>query len=231
MDMANDNYYKSKESSSVKKIECNNINVNNNGFNGATLPASLSGLATDDEAQASDEDKIAASGSDGGDRPSSSDTDFRVVCINNNNNNNVVEGEEPPTPPTTPPTATLSVKKTVTCTSFSNFPQTVQACETILNTILPSSFNIVVTGNNPNPSEFAGSTVPVVVTLGAGDYRVTESAVAPPVIPGIFIFQEENFAGNCLEDGFDSLSAIGTIAAGEFQTCDISNDFTARLFD
>ena len=140
--------------------------------------------------------------------------------------------EEPPVPPTTPPTATLSVKKTVTCTSNSAFPLTVQACETILNTILPSSFNIVVTSNNLNPSaEFAGSTVPVVVTLGAGDYRVTESAVAPPVIPGISIIQEENFAGNCIEDGFDSLSAIGTIAAGEFQTCDISNDFTARLFD
>ena len=33
----------------VKNIECNNINVNNNGFNGATLPTALNGLATDEE--------------------------------------------------------------------------------------------------------------------------------------------------------------------------------------
>ncbi len=42
-------YDNSKDSSNVivKNIECNNINVNNNGFNGATLPTStLNGLAT-----------------------------------------------------------------------------------------------------------------------------------------------------------------------------------------
>ncbi len=42
----------------------------------------LGALATD-EAQASDQGEIAASGSDVG-RPSDSDTDFKVVCIYNN---------------------------------------------------------------------------------------------------------------------------------------------------
>jgi hypothetical protein len=82
-------YDKSKVNSNVivKNIECSNTNVNNNGFNEVELDALqpfLNGLATD-EAQASDEDEIGASslGSDAG-KPSGSDTDFKVVCINNN---------------------------------------------------------------------------------------------------------------------------------------------------
>jgi hypothetical protein len=77
-------YDNSKDSSNVK---CNNINVNNNGFNEVELDALqpfLNGLETD-ETQASDEGEIGATsiGSDGG-RPSGSDTESRVVCINNN---------------------------------------------------------------------------------------------------------------------------------------------------
>ena len=86
----NHSYDKSKDSSSsvsVKKIKCNNINANLNGFNGVdinALPTALRGLAT--EAQASDEDEIDASSSgSGAGRPSGSDSDSRVVCINNNN--------------------------------------------------------------------------------------------------------------------------------------------------
>ena len=84
-------YDKSKDSSSitVKKIKCNNININLNGFSGneiGTAPTSdLSALAT--EAQAEDEGEVGAStlgnsgGSNGG-RPSGSDSDSRFVCIN-----------------------------------------------------------------------------------------------------------------------------------------------------
>ena len=98
-------YDKSKDSNSVtvKKIKCNNINVNLNGFSGneiGTAPTSgLDALAT--EAQAADEGEVGAStlgnggGSDGG-RPSGSDSDSRFVCINNNDNN--VGGETPVTP-------------------------------------------------------------------------------------------------------------------------------------
>ena len=88
-------YYKSEDSSNVnvKKIECNNINTNLDGFNGVelgTLPTALSGLASD-EAQVADEGEIGSSsfesgsdGSDGSGRPSGSDSDFKVVCIYNN---------------------------------------------------------------------------------------------------------------------------------------------------
>ena len=103
-----DNSYPSKDSGNVivKKVKCNNINVNLNGFNGievnAVPPSTLNALATD-EAQAADEGEIGASsfgsgggGSDSG-RPSGSDSDSRYVCINNND----FEVVTPPEPPDT----------------------------------------------------------------------------------------------------------------------------------
>jgi hypothetical protein len=102
----NNSYDKSKDSShsvSVKKIKCNNINVNVNGFNGVkvgTLPTALTGLATNEAQASADGDEIGASsfgsggsGSDG--RPSGSDNDSRFVCINNNDFAVVEEEEEP----------------------------------------------------------------------------------------------------------------------------------------
>ena len=90
-------YYKSKDSSNVK---CNNINVNVNGFNGATLPTALRGLATDEAQTSADEGELGASSvessgvSNDGGKPSGHDSDSRFVCINNNNNV-IVEREEP----------------------------------------------------------------------------------------------------------------------------------------
>ena len=97
-------YDKSKDSSSVtvKKIKCNNINVNLNGFSGnkiGTAPTSDPGaLAT--QAQAEDEGANGASGNDGrgGDdgRSSGHDSDSRFICINNNDNSG--GGGTPDTP-------------------------------------------------------------------------------------------------------------------------------------
>ena len=88
-------YYKSKDSSGnviVKKIKCNNINANLNGFNGievGTLPTALRGLALD-EAQGSDEGERGAVESDVG-RPLGHESNSRFVCINNNDNTPVGE--------------------------------------------------------------------------------------------------------------------------------------------
>ena len=75
------NYYKSKDSSS--NVKCNNFNVNGLGIN--ALPPALNGLATDETQAAAEEGEVGASssGSDGG-RSSGSNTDFRGVCIYNN---------------------------------------------------------------------------------------------------------------------------------------------------
>ena len=88
-------YDKSKDSSSVtvKKIKCNNININLNGFSGneiGTSPTSgIGALAT--EAQAEDEGANGAnSGNDGrggdDDKSSGHDSNSRFICINNNDN-------------------------------------------------------------------------------------------------------------------------------------------------
>jgi hypothetical protein len=99
-----DNSYKSKDSSSalLKKIKCNNIDVNVNGLEITALPPSLSGLLTD-EAQAADEGERGASSygsgegsyGSGGQSGYDNKNSFKFVCINNNNNT-VVGGEEEP---------------------------------------------------------------------------------------------------------------------------------------
>ena len=89
--------YKSKDSSSaiVKKVKCNNINVNVNGLEITALPPSLSGLLTDD-AQATDEGERGASSygsgegsyGSGGQSGYDNKNSFKFVCINNNKYSN-----------------------------------------------------------------------------------------------------------------------------------------------
>jgi hypothetical protein len=103
--------YKSKDSSSVfvKKINCNNVNVNVNGLELNGLPPFLGNLLASDGQDGYGDASSYGSGSYGG-GPSGSEGDFKFICINNNNNT-VIESEEPvpPTPPIlqvppTPPT-------------------------------------------------------------------------------------------------------------------------------
>ena len=114
------------------------------------------------------------------------------------------------------------------------FPQSAAACEAILNSVSPSLFNITVTGNNPNPSEFPGSSVPVNVTLGAGDYEVTEEVpfVIPPPL-GFLQLEPQTLLEIVLDvNPIDTLSteATGTIEAGESQICEISNHYITFFF-
>jgi len=90
--------YKDSSSVNVKKIVCNNFNIN--GFDFGALQPALSSITS--EAQTSDEGEIGANSFESGDesdgvgRPSDSDSDSRVVCIYNNDN--IVIGGEEPTP-------------------------------------------------------------------------------------------------------------------------------------
>jgi len=96
--------------------------------------------------------------------------------------------------------ATLTVTKTLTCIPSGVSPD---FCEGIG----PEDAQITVTGNNPNPSEFPGSPEGTLVTLGAGDYIVSEIVIVP--------------------DGpYDASIGATTIAAGESQTCNIANIVT-----
>jgi hypothetical protein len=122
------------------------------------------------------------------------------------------------------------VTKAVICNPTDNSQPATAACLTIENTISPDDFNIVVTGNEPVPDEFAGSNQPVVVTLGAGDYEVTEEVPNVPIPAGVSITRTTTFAGDCtdVEPG-NALSTVaaGTIEAGQSQTCAITNRYDA----
>jgi hypothetical protein len=94
------------------------------------------------------------------------------------------------TPTPTPTTTTLTVTKIVSGNT----------------TAIPSQFEIHVTGNNPNPPNFAGSTTGIDVTLSPGAFNVTET------LPTVGIFAS-SFIGDC----------SGTIAAGQHLSCTITN--------
>jgi len=76
-------------------------------------------------------------------------------------------------------------------------------------------FTITVTGNNPEPSEFLGSSEGTLVTLGTGEYTVSELND----LIGVSVLTE--FSGDCTQS--DQYEAQGTIANGEEQTCTIEN--------
>jgi hypothetical protein len=143
----------------------------------------------------------------------------------------------------TPSTGSLSVTKTVTCTPAIASLQ--PACAAIKNgtglptgQITPNDFNITITGNNPNPSQFNGSSTAVVVTLGPGVYNVTDigypsssqalSAVIAQFPTITSIVPNIIFSGNCDQILGASQTATGTIAAGDSQTCNIENAFTVN---
>ncbi len=232
------NYDKSKDSSnsvSLKKLKCNNINVNVNGLELEVIPSFLGeGLAAEAQEGTTDPSSLGGNGADGG----SEINDFRFICINNNNN--TVSGGGEPTPPRQ--TGNLNVDKLVLCEDERNGDSTLSVqqaavldCNRILEIITEDQFNIQVTGNDPQPSSFAGSDPGTIVRLGAGNYQVTETpdaSVATEVadlqtditeiigpIPSLF--------GDCTQIG-DSFSATGTIAAGESEICHIRNEFVLQ---
>jgi hypothetical protein len=94
-----------------------------------------------------------------------------------------------PTPTPTPPTATLTVIKIVTGNT----------------TATPSNFTMHVTGNNPTPANFAGSSAGIDVTLGAGAFAVTETGPTSSF--------NTTTTGDC----------SGTIVAGQHPICTIAN--------
>jgi hypothetical protein len=143
----------------------------------------------------------------------------------------------------TPTTGSLSVTKTVTCTPAIASLQ--PACDAIISgtglpagQITPDEFRITVTGNNPNPSQFNGSSTAVVVTLDPGPYNVSDiryPSVTNDLVDVLKTFQGISsiqieapaFSGDCTVIpvlGFNQI-ATGTIAAGESQTCNIVNAF------
>ncbi len=88
------------------------------------------------------------------------------------------------------PTATLTVTKIVAGNT----------------TAVPHQFTMHVTGDNPNPPNFVGSSTGIDVTLGSGPFKVTETVPAGS-------FFANTTAGDC----------AGTITAGQHLSCTITN--------
>jgi hypothetical protein len=77
-------------------------------------------------------------------------------------------------------------------------------------TATPSQFTIRVTGNNPTPSTFQGSSSGTTVTLGQGSYQVIETPIAD---------YTPTYSSEC----------SGSISAGQTKTCTITNTYTPPL--
>jgi hypothetical protein len=80
----------------------------------------------------------------------------------------------------------------------------------------PEDFTFTVTGNDPSPEEFAGSANCVDVTIGPGEYAVSETAVPDAEATQII-------DSDCVQVPNDPLRATGEIQTGETQICTFLN--------
>jgi hypothetical protein len=132
--------------------------------------------------------------------------------------------------------AQLSVTKTVTCSSHLGAPDNAAVCNFALasdNFPEPSDYQISVTGNNPDPSSFTGSESPEVVSIGPGEYTVSETLADTSALQqelgASLIDNRSVFEGDCINSFGGTTSTTGTIAAGQSQECNIGNEI--NIFD
>ncbi|NOJ29901.1 MAG: hypothetical protein DA328_07025 [Nitrososphaeraceae archaeon] len=112
--------------------------------------------------------------------------------------------------------ATLNVTKIVQCQDAGEPNPTPVPCEGYG----PEDFTITVTGNNPYPSQFPGSSEGTLVTLGAGDYEVNES-----VTLGLGTDLDVSVSGDCtINQQEEKLEE--TIEGRQSQICTITNLIT-----
>ncbi len=77
----------------------------------------------------------------------------------------------------------------------------------------PSDFTISVSGNNPSPASFSGSTDGITVQLRAGKFSVIEEGpISSDYVPGKYT---PNYSADC----------NGTIKSGETKNCIITNKY------
>ena len=115
----------------------------------------------------------------------------------------------------------ISAGQTKTCTVTNTFTPPTGTLTVIKNVVggtkSPSDFNIVIGGdnNNPSPDSFSGSSSGTTVTLDAGDYSVVETNPTD--------FYTPNYSQDC------GNPTPSTISVGQTKTCTITNSDKARL--
>ena len=129
-------------------------------------------------------------------------------------------------------TAQLLVTNIVNCVSVSGNPNNEAVCAFIINDVDPSEFTIPVTGKNPHPATFTGSTSGTQVTLEPGSYAISETVC--PQLENLFnLLKVADNSGNELTASRDcdliAGKVNGTINTDEQQTCNLVN--TVNIFD
>jgi len=128
-------------------------------------------------------------------------------------------------------TGTLSVEIQTNCEGIDNI------CDTAMKlTQFPTfeDYSFVVSGNNPNPSNFTGSITNTIVELGAGEFTITvtlpnllslSEALTDRTGVALVAVQEPVFGGDCKQIN-SSLVLTGTMSAGDSQSCNLLNILT-----
>jgi len=162
-----------------------------------------------------------------------------ITCINENeDNNNVIanNSEETPIPPPPEEPGLLTVSKEVECQSNNGSPDDTALCDyaiTSPNFPQPAAYPIAVTGSSPSPSNFAGSSTGTPVTIGAGDYDITEELASTGAIQtelgATSVITTTTATGDCTPNfgvNQNFLSASGTMTSGGSQECTLINTVT-----
>jgi hypothetical protein len=97
-------------------------------------------------------------------------------------------------------------------------------CKVVIDTFGVASeddFQFTVTGNNPEPDEFEGDPNCVDVTIGPGEYTVSEINTGPAGENHLTRIEE---GSDCVQDPLIAQRATGEIQAGETQECTFINE-------
>jgi hypothetical protein len=127
--------------------------------------------------------------------------------------------------------ATIIVTKIVRCDSSLGIPSDDSVCQFVLENVDANQFNLVVTGNNPNMTNFQGSANGTNISLDPGDYTISETAFDTMNIENqlgetaiVTVLTDSN--GDCSSQ-FNQVDvfqeAIGRISNSELQSCEIIN--------
>jgi hypothetical protein len=127
--------------------------------------------------------------------------------------------------------ASVTVTKIVRCDSSLGIPSDDSVCQFVLENVDSNQFNLAVTGNNPNITNFQGSANGTNISLGPGNYTVSETPFDMMDIENqlgetaiVTILTDSN--GDCTSqynqlDTFQE--AKGMISNIELQSCEIIN--------
>jgi hypothetical protein len=150
-----------------------------------------------------------------------------IVGSGNDDNNTNGGGDEP---------GILTVFKIVQCESNGGSPDNNAVCNYAINSNNfpgPEDYQITVTGNDPDPSSFSGSSTGTPVSLGSGDYTVDETlantATLQAELNAASIITQTTAEGDCTPN-FDNNQifedASGTMTSGGSQECILYNLIT-----